>query len=163
MTEKLEREEYSLEIDFDSHRGIILLPQGVIDISWDKIKKQLNFEECEATDLAYEVWLARNYEVIIYPKDKLTFTSGYIEYLYPGSPGYGLHIKMPTQDWRLSKDDFYLDYSDWYSEETIKSAYEKYVRICEAFDNLMSKVEEDIRQYASDAQCEYDDLLEIEI
>lgn len=167
MTERINREEYSLEIDFDLHRGTILLPTGFIDVSWNSIEKQLKFRKSESTDLAWEVWTERTYPSIIglsYPKKRLGFSSTYIEVLYPGSPGYGLHIVLQsTIGVRLAESDFYLDYTAWYSRIVVKSAYEKYVKICTAFDELMSKVERDIRQYTSDASSKDDETLETEI
>lgn len=167
MTERIDREAYSLEIDFDLHRGTILLPEGFIDVSWNSLEKRLKFRKGESTDLAWEAWTERTYPSIVglnYPKSKLGFSSTYIEYLHPGSPGYGLNICLQsTVGIRLSENEFYLDYTTWYSRSVVKSAYRKYTKICDAFDVLMRKIEKEIRQYTSNAQREEDESLKTEI
>ncbi len=164
---KIEKEGYSLEINFDLHRGGILLPEGFIQVSWHSIEKQLKFRKSESTDLAWDAWTERTYPSIVelnYPKSKIGFSSTYIEYLHPGSLGYGLNVCLQsTAGIRLSEEDFYLDYTTWYSRSVVKSAYGKYTKVCDAFDVLMCKIEKDIRQYTSNAQREQDESLEIEI
>ena len=100
-----ETDDYVVEIEyFDWHRGLIPLPKGVIylkDAAVHRAAKLAGVSRCKYVKVVLDDWGW-------FFDDGFEFGSAYIEFLYPGSPGYGLNVRyheLISSDWDRAEGD----------------------------------------------------------
>ena len=155
------KEEYLVEVEigrvkayvnYNWHRDMTALPYGRIEFDYYTLGKELKFKEGNSTDILWDAW-DRTLEKIRGEHGYLKFGSSYIEFLYPGSDGYGFHLYLPYSGYyALSWVDFRDDYQQWNKSNDVKKAYEKYKKVCDFYDNALSKLEPEIVRLASEAE-----------
>lgn len=154
---EFEREGYDLRVDADWHRGMICLPKGEIFLQYYHIDKMVKLQKSKSTAIAWDAF-ENMLENRLKTDYTLRFFSSYTEFLYPGSNGMGFCLEMPySGSLRYSWQDFKDDYLSHYSYDMVRTAYRKYEKICEAYDNLMSEIEDYIKEIKTEWE---DELLE---
>ena len=151
-TDKVEIGRVKAYINYDWHRGMIALPCGKIELDDHGLEKELRFRKGETTDIVWDAW-DRTLHSMVWNNGGPSFNSSHIEFLYPGSDGYGfhIHIQYPCEN-MLDWANFRYDYELWYSMKSIKRAYEKYKVLCNFYDITISKLELKIRSLAKEAE-----------
>ncbi|PYB68548.1 hypothetical protein DMB44_04230 [Thermoplasma sp. Kam2015] len=130
---------FSTDINFVWHRGTIALPYGKISVSTYELGEFVDLNKSKSTYLAWETL-----DRILEDHTDKKFGSSYIEFLYPGSPGYGFNITLPYIDYDYTEKDFKDDYAGYYSYGVIKRGYRKYVKLVEVYNEIMSGMEREI-------------------
>ena len=133
-------------VSYGDHRGETPLPYGWISMSDYELGKKARLRrECknqQTSDIAWDAF-GRIIDELRVVTGKLEFRSSYIEFLYPGSPGYGFSLTMPYAS-AMPLADFREDYGAWYPSDAVRRAYEKHKKIVSAYNAALAELEDGI-------------------
>lgn len=143
---EMESQEFNIsKVEIEWHRGMIPCPSGIVDVSVYALGKKLKLRNNKSTDIAWDVFDN------LWNDSNKRFWSAYTEFPYPGSFGNGFSIHMPylhLDEW----NDFKLNYSDYYDNKTLHTAYRKFERIVDAYNEVLAKAEEAILEFTGEME-----------